>query len=1408
MKRTATLAKLSPALRQLLGVKALMGGLARSLLLPVLREANILPPQGQVWNQSILRAAEHTLHELRLTDLANNAVPAVRQLLAEEAAQIPALFPAFDSILQEQKIEGHRVMPVRLRLRLAIYANNTLAYQHARSLMRNMTSPYDRKFRLLQDQFGNDSLDRSWLLARQPLMLADIFAEHATSWLGGVTPASWQESLAAATSLAEQIIPLLLLAPNGLAGLHALTLAGYGETVARHAAAQPQTAFVPLAAQGLAAAFGNNPEAAAPLLREARKRLRADMGKRTLPLDGVENVALALALLMGKEPKLLDELDKLIAATIDYPESLHGALWAINGLLCLRRGDSTEAANNVRFASNHTGPAPLSHVFAALAQACVNEDIARAIQPDIAALHTHLAGLPVLAGMLAPTLRRISKNPESFPQPDVVAPDLPSLFGNVNLWERRLENLSHLLGGTAAKTSSSRQRLVWLLEPEYCEIKPMQQAAKGNGWTAGRAAALKRLHESGPDQDWITEQDRRVIACIEWRPNWSGGVSGEFNIPRALNELVGHPLLFHTETREPLTLVRKEVSLEVRESGSGFEVTLPVPKSESFGNLYRYVTYKDGVCTLHRLPENLVPALQLLKDGPLRIPREGAAKIMAFIGRHAESIPLQTNMCTESTQACARPVLRLSPSGSGLRVEFVVLPFAEPETPSFPPGKGTLSPVAQVSGHLRQTRRDFAAERQALEALLQACPTLDEHCERDGQSFDCAQLDSMGTALQALLELQQVATLSEPPLLEWPQGQRFKVTQQVNAQQLALRTRKAGDWFQVSGTVTLDNGPDEQRVLDMATLLEHMHEATSVFVPLGNGEFLTLTRQLRRQLDRLARLSDPDKEGARRIHPLGVGVVDDLLAETAATVCNDDAWLARVQTLRAADDSQPALPSTLKAELRDYQLEGFQWMARLARWGAGACLADDMGLGKTVQTLALLLEQASQGPALVVAPMSVCHNWEIEAARFAPTLRIHRFGAAADRAALVQRLGPGDVLITSYNLLQIEQKSLCSPLWRMLIFDEAQALKNAATKRAKAARSLRAACRVALSGTPIENDLEDLWSLFSVINPGLLGTLPSFRKRFSAAGIQPAEGIQSNEDRNPARQALKALVRPFILRRTKTAVLSELPPRTEQVLRVELSADERALYEAMRRKAMEKITQSAEGQAGQRRLTILAELTRLRRACCHPVLVDVHTELPGSKLEAFLELARELKQGRHKALVFSQFVGHLALIRQALEQVGAHAAGTPPSLKNAPRLPELATSDKALSGLVYQYLDGSTPEKERQRAVSDFQSGTGDLFLISLKAGGQGLNLTAADYVLHLDPWWNPAVEDQASDRAHRMGQERAVTIYRLVAQDTVEEKILQLHQTKRALAADFLSGSEAALSEGELLELFAASRE
>ena len=583
-------------------------------------------------------------------------------------------------------------------------------------------------------------------------------------------------------------------------------------------------------------------------------------------------------------------------------------------------------------------------------------------------------------------------------------------------------------------------------------------------------------------------------------------------------------------------------------------------------------------------------------------------------------------------------------------------------------------------------------------------------------------------------------------VLEWPKGKKIQLSREAGLSQVKFSVRKEKDWFSVEGNIQVDG----DQVLDMQRLMGLLHTTTGRFLKLEDGQIVALTQELRQRLDDLAGLGEVHKDSVR-FHPLATLALDEITNGMAIVASKP--WQDQLLKLDEMGELNPQLPSTLQGELRDYQREGFQWMMRLAHWGAGACLADDMGLGKTVQALALILSRAPKGPTLILAPTSVCINWLEEAQRFTPTLNVHQFGIG-DRQDMLDKAGPFDLIVCSYGLLQTEADRLEQKQWHTLVADEAQAIKNTLTKRSKAAVALKADFKLITTGTPIENHLGELWNLFNFINPGLLGSLKKFNERY-------AQAIENDKD-HEIQQRLKKLLRPFILRRLKNDVLTELPSRTEVTLHIELGAEERAFYEALRRNAMKSMEINA-NHPGHNQLKILAEIMKLRRACCHPRLVMEESSLGSSKLQAFEELVDELLDNRHKALVFSQFVGHLKLIRELLDRKGIH----------------------------YHYLDGSTPVPQRKRAVNLFQAGDGDLFLISLKAGGTGLNLTAADYVIHMDPWWNPAVEDQASDRAHRMGQKRPVTIYRLVAKDTIEDKIVDLHKHKRDLANSLLEGGE-----------------
>ena len=740
----------------------------------------------------------------------------------------------------------------------------------------------------------------------------------------------------------------------------------------------------------------------------------------------------------------------------------------------------------------------------------------------------------------------------------------------------------------------------------------------------------------------------------------------------------------------------------------------------------------------------------------LDVPAAAAERVLASIQKVSSLVAVHSEIggdlpTAESVSGDTRPHVHLLPFQGGLRAEFFVRPFGD-DGPFCRPGQGGANVFASLNGQPKTARRDLLEEQQQLGRLLAACPALAVQIQNDAAEFP-----SPIEALEALLQLEdQVA--EERVLLHWPQGQSLRLAGRASAAQFHVQVRQDRDWFAASGTLKVD----QSLTVDMMRLIELVESSPSRFVKLDDGRFLALTEQLQRRVEELAAFGD--RRGSKlRFPPVRAAALEDL--GDSIKLKADASWTQCVQRMRQAGEVRAGVPTTLQAELRDYQHDGFQWMARLAAWGVGGCLADDMGLGKTIEALALLLHRAAGGPALVVAPTSVGFNWLNETNRFAPTLNARLFGPG-DRDAFFKTLGPRDVVICSYGLLHTEAARFQSQPWHTVILDEAQSIKNMATRRSQAAMGLTADFRLIMTGTPLENHLGELWNLFQFINPGLLGSLEHFQQRFAA----PIERDGCHE----TRRRLKKLIQPFLLRRTKTQVLAELPPRTELTLQVELSDEEAAFYEALRQRALEKLSELDNGRPQQ--VKILAEIMRLRRACCHPKLVMEDAGISSSKLALFSETIDELLDNHHKVLVFSQFVDHLTILREELDR----------------------------KGVSYQYLDGSTPASQRKQRVEAFQAGTGDVFLISLKAGGLGLNLTAADYVLHMDPWWNPAVEDQASDRAHRLGQQRPVTIYRFITKGTIEQRIKDLHATKRDLADSLLDGADLSgrLTAEELLRL------
>jgi superfamily II DNA or RNA helicase len=947
---------------------------------------------------------------------------------------------------------------------------------------------------------------------------------------------------------------------------------------------------------------------------------------------------------------------------------------------------------------------------------------------------------------------------------------LVSAIPQVEVWEHglnALEQLAATIRGHRQRPAQARtvtRRLAWVVvDTGYAEplVEPREQSLQKKGWSKGKPISLRKLKEDAAALTWLSDQDRTVAESITSAGYRWGGHREYYLPPKGLFLLAGHPAVLDEAFRS-LEVVAVEPELVINDvsNGKGSDAIsaelAPYPNDSA---AYQ-VEYEEGdrqVTVLH-LNDSVRKLCEIIPPEGLTLPGSARARLLEVVSDLAAKVRVHgglsgTTANARAVAADSQPWVQLTPVNDGLAVRLLVQPLPGSAI-QFDPGSGGELVLAHVQDEALQTRRELAAERAAATALANRCPVL----TTAGLSQWRCEIVDPEDALELLDQLRQ----ADARCL-WPEGETLKlITQPANAA-MKLVVKSGREWFSASGELQID----EARTLGLMQLMALLAERPrSRFVPLGDGQFIALSDSFRQQLGLLKGLSHGAGKSLR-LHPLAAPALEELLDDIEIEA--DAAWQQQVERMREARAFVPTIPDTLLAELRPYQREGIAWLARLAHWGVGACLADDMGLGKTLQTLGLLLIRAPAGPALVVVPTSLVDNWQAEARRFAPTLNLHVYaGAASERKQLLAALEAFDVVICTYGVLQNDIEHFAARSFHTLVLDEAQAIRNAATKRAQAVRTLPADFRMAITGTPVQNNLMDLHALFGFLNPGLLGSASQFRV---------AHALPIERDRDPAARArLTRLIAPFVLRRTKTDVLDDLPSRTEIVRSVTLGPDEAVFYEALRRQAVADLEGLTDANEGSRRIQVLAHLTRLRLACCHPGLVQDTGIHESAKLTEFMTLLDELLQNRHKVLVFSQFVKHLKLIEQRLVR----------------------------AGITYQYLDGQTPRAARTERIQAFQAGQGDVFLISLKAGGTGLNLTAADYVIHMDPWWNPAAEDQASDRAHRIGQTRPVTIYRLVAKGTIEEQIVGLHHRKRDLAEQLLQDADQVgkLDAQEMLEL------
>lgn len=943
-------------------------------------------------------------------------------------------------------------------------------------------------------------------------------------------------------------------------------------------------------------------------------------------------------------------------------------------------------------------------------------------------------------------------------------------------WERDLDRLDQLLVRPAPP---AERELGWRFDSDPAGLPRLRPV--GARWDAARrcwtlapvSTARARQGAAGP----VSAVDHVVLGELSLLDASAGTPPPALQravVARAVAALVGSSLVFDAEG-VPLPVQQRALGLMLRPAADGGVELSPAldrtaqPIGPLLDGLSALAAARVGVLerasprelAVVELAADVLPFFRALAERGHRYPPESAGDLLDRVPAFAALLPVVVD---ESLAGPARPprwrwAVRLRLLGGDsltLQVELRVLPV--PGGLPRRPGQGpTVVYGSDASGRIH-VQRAHDEERRACGELL------------DELGLDPA--GSAGDARWTLTGRQRVLGFvhhlersfgDSPPVgdgveVRW-HGERVRVVDEAQADQLAVAVRKGQDWFGLSGGLQVD-----ELEIALGALLDQVRRGGD-FVRLRGNDFVRLDARLR---ERLAALEEGRQGG-------GLGLLPslDALAELGARVDGDADWKAEEVRIRGVLAWEPPLPQGLRATLRPYQLRGFRWLARRARLGCGAILADDMGLGKTVQTIALLLHCADEGPALVVAPTSLGPNWQAELDRFATGLRVLDFRGPR-RARMLRDLGPRDVVVTSYALAAREAApggALDGRAFSTLVLDEAQALKNAETQRHRAVARIRRQRAVLLTGTPVENREEDLWSLMTFVRPGVLGSRAAFRELLAGGDDAVPEPARLAAGRSRIAQR----VAPFILRRRKASVARELPPRTVQTVELVPSAAEAARYRRAQVAAIARLRQNHAAQNDHAaRFDVLAALTRLRQLACHPGLVDPTWTGRSTKLDHVLEQCLEGAECGHRILVFSQFTRFLTVVREGLEHRGLEPA----------------------------LLVGTMGPRARQRAVERFQSGQTPVFLLSLLAGGTGLNLTAADRVIILDPWWNPAAEAQAADRAHRIGQERPVHVLRLVTAGTIEARVHRLQDAKRSMVRTLLGSPSSSIAEAGSSEL------
>jgi superfamily II DNA or RNA helicase len=894
-------------------------------------------------------------------------------------------------------------------------------------------------------------------------------------------------------------------------------------------------------------------------------------------------------------------------------------------------------------------------------------------------------------------------------------------------------------------------RIFYLVSSILCVTPKLQKSKNGITWSKGRNIAIRKFKDGMPE---MNELDKRMMSHVkvEYR-HWNGTVDYGIYGESAIAELIGCPYVFMEENPDlRIDILEEKPQLIVTKCIEGYRIN----NNLGTDGLFKRIVVKKETSQLFKIIRLSNRQIEIFSsfDKIKIFPLESKERLTILLENISDQVTILSDLLRGSEnikkkRGSSLITVQLRPIADEISVQFYVKPL-ENGTLYCNPGKGMEYIATNVNGNPIQVERNLNKEKDNMKKMMSLMEPFEDCVDVHGwlmTTSDCLQL------------LDLLKDKSDFCCVEWPEGVKFKVSlPALNPLNFHFSVKGMGRWFEIDGEVKINDSVS----MKISEMLSRYHQSEGDFIRLDDNEYVALSENIRKRLSILDRLLE-NVSDRLRLSVFNVSVLEEI-KEIGADLQEDETYQNLIHCIADSENREYAIPSNIHADLREYQKDGYQWMAKIAGWGGGACLADDMGLGKTLQAITLMLARGGKGASLVVVPTSLLLNWQDEISKFAPTLTpLILNNAGDDRKKLIDEAGNYDVIITTYGLLVSEENIVCSSKWNMVVLDEAHTIKNRETKMSKSAMKLKADFRLILTGTPLQNHLSEIWNLFQFANPGLLGSFQQFTTKY----IIP---IEKEHDKDQQR-LLNRILSPFILRRTKSEVLSELPEKTEVTMKVEMSDEEWAFYENVRQQALLNLKEKSNTT-----IQALAEITKLRQIACNSALVDATLNIASSKMEMLMELVDDLIENRHRALIFSQFTSHLALIREKLDE----------------------------KGVKYLYLDGQMTATKRVEKVKEFQNGDMPLFLISLKAGGLGLNLTAADYIIHMDPWWNPAIEEQASDRAYRIGQKRPVTVYRLISKGTIEEKIIQLHQKKKDLADALLDGSDMTqkMNREELLSL------